>query len=325
MVTGATGGLGRILVSRLAADGRDVMATGRNVEVGHALSARGSRFIAADLAHDDLAPIVEGAETVFHLAALSAPFGPDAAFVAANVHATRRILDAAARAGVRRFVFTSSPSIYAQPRDCLQIDEATPVPPPANAYARTKREAEQLTLAADAPGFACIALRPRAILSPFDTALLPRLRRAASRGVLPLPAGGRAWIEPTDARDVVDALLAAERHADRGRGRAFNVSGGLAIPLRALVERVFANLGERPRILAVPRGLALGVGYGLERIARVAGKGEPALTAYGAMILGWSQTFDLSATREILSWTPQRDPLAAVDWAVSERIACAKS
>jgi len=101
--------------------------------------------------------------------------------------------------------------------------------------------------------------------------------------------------------------------------------GGVATPLRDFVGRLFQILGRDVRIVAVPRRLALVAGAVLERIAQATGGAEPPLTAYGAMILGWSQTFDLTAAREILRWTPRRDPLAALDWALRERAACAKS
>ena len=45
---------------------------------------------------------------------------------------------------------------------------------------------------------------------------------------------------------------------------------------------------------------------------------EPLLTRYSAMVLGWSQTFDLTAAREALGWEPLRSPFEAVEWALGE-------
>ncbi|MDR2213124.1 MAG: NAD(P)-dependent oxidoreductase, partial [Pseudomonadales bacterium] len=208
LVTGATGGLGRVLVAELLATGREVVATGRNPDIGTALQAGGARFIRADLTGDDLNKLCENAGTVFHLAALSAPWGPHAAFIAANVMATQRLLETARRQGCSRFIFASTPSIYTAARHQLQLDENSPLPRRyANSYAATKHAAERAVLAAAHEGFSTLALRPRAVIRPYDTVLLPRLLRAAKRGVMPLPGWGKALIEPTDARDAARAAL----------------------------------------------------------------------------------------------------------------------
>ena len=315
-VTGATGGLGRVLVERLLAQGRAVTALGRNRAVGALLERQGARFVAADLCDPAAAIPLEGADTLFHLAALSAPWGPESAFHAANVEATLRLLERARAAGVKRFVHVSTPSIYARPRDQIGLSEGSPLPPHlATAYARTKLVGERAVLAAHDGAMHTVALRPRAIIAPHDTALLPRLLRAADKGAMPLPRGGRALVEPTDARDVVDALFAAEnRSADAG-GRAFNVSGGTPVQLRDLVGEVFAALGKPVRLIPLPAHLVLGAGALMEQLARR----EPVLTRYAALTLGWSQTFDLSAARDVLGWSPRHHPFAALRWALAER------
>ena len=320
LITGATGGLGRVLASRLAATGRAVIVTGRNPVVGAQLSSDGLRFVPADLVHDDLTELLRGVESVHHLAALSSPWGPDRAFEAANVIATRRLLAAARAAGVRRFIYASTPSIYTRPAHQLGLTEASPLPSRAvNAYARTKLIAEKLVLAANAPGFATVALRPRAIISPHDTVLLPRLLRAAEQGRLPLPGHGKALIEPTDARDVADAFVLAEERATALGGRVFNLSGGQPVPLRDLASHVFDRLGRRVTMPGLPAQLVLALATLAELGTRLRPGGqEPVLTRYSAMALGWSQTFDLSAARHDLGWTPQHTPLAAIDWALTE-------
>lgn len=320
LVTGATGGLGRVLAGMLHAAGRPVIATGRNPAIGAELAGTGIRFVAADLARDPLAPLLDGVETVFHLAARSAPWGPRAAFEADNVVATQRLLDAARAAGCRRFVFASTPSIYTRAIDQFGLNEASPLPARApNAYAATKYAAEQAVLAAANDGFTTVALRPRAIIGPHDSALLPRLLRAADKGVLPLPGGGRALIEPTDARDTACGFLAAEAAGAAVRGRAFNLSGGTALPVAALARHVFARLNRKVRIVAVPRRLARVAAHAAERVARrLPGQPEPVLTGYGATVLGWSQTFDLAAARAALGWAPRHAPLDSIDWALAE-------
>lgn len=320
LVTGATGGLGRVLAARLLADGRDVVASGRNPAIGAELSAQGLRFHPVDLVHGDLDALCHRVGTVHHLAALSSPWGPDRAFEESNVLATRRLLDAARRQGVRRFIHASTPSIYTRPQHQLNLTEASPLPQRmVNAYARTKLAAERMVLAANAPGFATVALRPRAIISQHDTVLLPRLLRAAERGRLPLPGDGRALIEPSDARDIAAAFVQAEARAEALGGQVFNLSGGQPVPLRDLAAHVFARLGRSVAMPGLPARLALAMAGAAELAARLRpGRDEPVLTRYSAMALGWSQTFDLGAAREQLGWSPAHSPFEAIDHALQE-------
>lgn len=307
LVTGATGGLGRTLVPMLVEAGWAVRATGRRPRVGGPIRA-------LDLTAGVPADLLEGVDTVFHCAALSSPWGRAAEFEAINVAATRRLVEASGAAGCRRFVQVSTPSIYAEARDRLALTEGSPPARRfANGYAASKWRAERWL--ADAPVPVSV-VRPRAIVGPDDTVLLPRLMRLIARGRVPLPGGGAALVELTDARDVACALLAA---ADAPPTTA-NVSGGEPRPVRWIVERVAARLGVPVRIVAVPRRAALAIGALAELGGRLTGR-EPQLTRYVAKTLGWSQTFDLSHARAALGWAPRHSPEQAIDHALAGRCA----
>ncbi len=107
LVTGATGGLGKAVVRALVAEGHEVRATGRRRG-----TFDGAGFVQADLLDAQaLSFLVDGMDAIIHCAALSSPWGAYDDFHAANVLVTRRLLAAARRAGVRRFVFPSSPAV----------------------------------------------------------------------------------------------------------------------------------------------------------------------------------------------------------------------
>lgn len=279
----------------------------------------GVEYQPSDLAADALRPLAEGMDTVFHLAALSSPWGRREDFVAANVTATRRLLDAACAARVGVFVHASTPSIYAESRHRLGINEASsPAARWPNDYVRTKFAAERLVVEAASNDMATVVLRPRAIVSPFDTVLLPRLLRAARGATLTLPDGGKAMVELTDARDVVSALIAARERGPAVSGEAFNISGGQPMPLARVATLVFGALGRPLRLRSIDARFALVLATVAERVAALwPGRPEPPLTRYGAMVAGWSQTFDLTAARTRLGWTPQHAPEEAIEWAMT--------
>lgn len=318
LVTGATGGLGRELVRQLLARGYRVTATGRDAAIGATL---GTKFVAADLVRDPVEPLVEGVAAVFHLAALSSPWGSQAAFRAININATEELLRAAANAGCEAFIHASTPSIYAENRDRIGLTEASPVAARfANAYAATKYAGECAVLAADAPHFRTIALRPRAIVGPDDTVLLPRLLRSAASGKLALPGGGRALIELTDVRDAAAAFVAADAHRERAGGQALNISGGDPRPLRELLEIIFARTGRPVRFRSVPIVVAQLAARIAETIAKVRpGRPEPGLTRYTVTTLGYSQTMTLEKAAALLDWQPQHRVEAMIDNALARK------
>ncbi len=313
LVTGATGGLGKALVQEALERGHRVRASGRSTAAGEALTALGASFAPCDLEHPkaDLKALVQGCDSVIHAAALSASWGPRAAFVSANVEATEALLAAAREAGMRRFVFVSSPSIYARLHHQPDLTEDDPPnPKPLNWYAQTKRDAEQAVLAQSDEILACCAIRPRALVGPGDRVILPRLADLASRQRLPLPGGGRALIELTDLRDAAWAICEAEERAQTLSGRAINISGGQPVEVRAVARAVAQALGKEPRLVPLPLGLARVLAEAMERVAKAAGaKAEPLLTRYSLATLGFSQSFDLTRAHSDLGYSPRHDAL----------------
>ncbi len=293
-----------------------MIATGRNASVGAQLT--GCRFIAADLTCDQLSPLLHEVSSVYHLAALASPWGRLSEFERSNIDATQRLLEAAEQSACNTFVYTSTPSIYTCNRDQLGITESTALPTTfTNHYTRTKHVAEQRVRQHLGKMATCV-LRPKAIVSPFDTALLPRLIRAGRRGRLPLPRGGAALVELTDARDVAAALVAAEKFAQMHSGECFNISSGQPRAFGAIVRQVFDTLDKPVRFFDIPPNLFSALGCALEAVAQcIPGQPEPALTRYSALAASWSQTFDLSAAKERLGWQARFTPEQSLQWALT--------
>ncbi|MBS0295157.1 MAG: NAD-dependent epimerase/dehydratase family protein [Proteobacteria bacterium] len=311
LVTGATGGLGLALVRALRAGGYAVRATGRDAQVQAALEAEGAEVALADLTEgpQTVARLCQGMDVVFHAAALSSPWGPEAEFQRINVQATHDLLAAARSAGCEGLVFVSSPSVYARLRDQTDLTEDDPpAPRPMNAYARSKLAGERAVLTANQPGFFTTAIRPRALVGPDDRVLLPRLLQVLRRGRFPAPRGGRALIELTDVRDAARALVLADQRRDQAAGQVFNISGGRPLSVAVLAARLGEAIGRDIRQVSAPWPVMWAAASLVEGLARAApGRPEPPVTAYGVATLAFSQTFDLSLAREVLGYAPNFD------------------
>ena len=306
-VTGATGFLGGVLVRRLLADGREVVASGRNADRLQDLRGLGASVLPLDLGAD-LSEMTEmdwpSCGAVVHCAALSSPWGKRADFVRANIVGTQNAIEIARRLGAKRFVHISTPSVYFQFADQENVSEEMALPKPVNVYAGTKRAAEKLVL--EAGELDPVVLRPRGLYGAGDEALLPRLLAAAAARPLPLMRGGVAGIDLTHVEDVASAALAALRADEGVAERVFNISGGALLPVVEIVEAACARAGVRAAWRKVPVGVVLAYARTLETVCRLRPSyPEPALTAYAAGLFAFRQSLDISRAQKHLGWTPK--------------------
>ena len=138
---------------------------------------------------------VQGVATVYHLAAVYREAKhPDFRYREVNVDASRRLLDAAVAASVRRYVHCSTVGVHghiASP----PADEHTAYEP-GDVYQETKCEAEQLALSYRDRIPLAVA-RPTAIYGPGDTRLLKMFRMVARAAIPAASTAGRTTITPS--------------------------------------------------------------------------------------------------------------------------------
>ncbi|MCA8902768.1 MAG: NAD(P)-dependent oxidoreductase [Hyphomonas sp.] len=303
IVSGATGFLGGAVVRHLLQERVPVIALGRNRAKLDEAQQAGATILRRDISQDVLLPAGLQADCFIHCAALSSPWGRRAEFEAANIDGTRNALSLARQAGASRFIFISSPSVYFRFADQDLVPEDTPLPPPVNAYAETKVAAEQLVQSAE--DMHSVILRPRGLYGPGDTALLPRLLRAARRGPLPLMRDGVAATDLTFINDVAEAVRAAMSAAGPS-GRVYNVSGGEALSVRRVAEAAGERAGIAVRWRSLPWGAVRAATQASEFVSRLRpGQPEPRVTAYSAGLFAFRQTLDISRIRAELGWAPK--------------------
>lgn len=299
LLTGSTGFVGRRVLAALTGRGDDCRLLLR--------SADGPQVVRGDLAdHAALTAACAGIDCVIHCAGYAHAFAARSAdeerqHWLVNFEGTRNLVEAAGRAGVRRFVFLSSVKAIAEPGDAC-VDEDFPGKPDSE-YGRAKRAAEAAVLAA-AGRYAMhvVNLRLSMVYGAGGRGNLERMGRLVGRGVFPpLPeTGNRRSLVHVD--DVVGAVLAVASDP-RAAGRTYNICGPEAPSGRQLFDALRAACGLQPCTWAVPRGLlhlAAGAGEGLGRLF---GRRLPLNNEVLQRLLG-SACYDGSRIGREIGWKP---------------------
>jgi UDP-glucuronate 4-epimerase len=264
LVTGVAGFVGSHLADALLARGDTVVGVDaftpyydeptKRDNLRGALASPAFELVEADLRAADLDALVAGADVLFHQAAqagvrLSWSDG-FADYVAHNVLATQRLLEAVQRAGGRcRVVYASSSSVYGN-QSRYPVTEAD-LPRPYSPYGVTKLAGEHLcALYAENWGLSTVALRYFTVFGPRQRPdmSIHRLCEAALTGdPFPRYGDGEQVREFTYVGDIVAGNLAAAG-ADVEGGTFVNLAGGGEITLNALVALVEECAGTAVKI-----------------------------------------------------------------------------
>jgi nucleoside-diphosphate-sugar epimerase len=308
LVTGGGGFLGQAIVRALCKRGMEVRSFSRE---NHAeLDALGVEQRKGDLAERAaVGAALEGCDVVFHAAAKPGLWGDYEEYRRPNVTGTQHVIAACRAHGVRRLVYTSSPSVVFDGRDMEGVDESVPYPATYEAhYPRTKAQAEQLVRAANDAGLATVSLRPHLIWGPGDNHLLPRLVARARAGELARLGSRPNLIDTVYVDNAAEAhLLAAERLAPGSpvAGKVYFISQGEPLPMWQMVNRLLAAAGAPAVTRTIPVPLAMALAWGFEAAHRLTGnRREPRLTRFLVQELSTAHWFDISAARRDLGYAP---------------------
>lgn len=309
LVTGGGGFLGKVLVKMLRERGLPVrsFSRGRYPE----LEELGVECITGDLG--DPAAVLEacrGCDLVFHVASKPGIWGSYEEYHRPNVLGTTNVVEACQKLGIRRLVYTSSPSVIFDSKDMENANESVPYQDHYEThYPKTKAIAEKLVIASNGEQLATVALRPHLIWGPGDNHLAPRMIAAAKAGRLKMVGDNKNKVDTIYVDNAAEAHILAAERLEPGSpiaGKAYFISNGDPRPIWDIVNMMIGAAGLPPLTSSISPAIAWLIGGIMEaayKIFRLSG--EPTMTRFMACEMSTSHWFDISAARRDLGYEPR--------------------
>jgi len=301
LVTGATGFTGSHLAHALAKTHR-VRALVRDGTRAHDLAAAGIDVVGGDLRDPSaLAKAVAGVDVVYNIAALyrSARI-PRETYRAVNATAVRLLVEAAARARVRRVVHCSTVGVHGD-IEHPPANEDAPLKP-GDVYQITKLEGERLARDVGRDlGLEVTIVRPSGIYGPGDRRLLKLFKNVVRR--FPILGSGKIYYHLTYIDDLVEGFRLCGEHP-AAAGRTYILAGGEVTTLNDVMRQIAGIAGVRPTNVHLPVWPFWMMGALCEAVCVPLGL-EPPLYRRRVDFFTKSRAFDISRARHEVGYSPK--------------------
>ena len=319
LITGASGFVGSAVLRQLIQAGHTVRALLRPNSDRRNLEGLTVDIVTGDLTDPaSLSPALAGCDNLFHVAADYRLWVPKPnEMYENNVGGTRHLMLAAAEAGIKRIVYTSSVATLGLTSDSSPADEATPVSlsdmighykrSKFLAEAEVKRLIQELKLPA-------VIVNPSTPVGPRDIKPTPTGRIIVDAASGRMPAYVDTGLNLVHVDDVaIGHLLAFERGII---GRRY-ILGAKNLTLKEILRQIAVITNQSPPRVRLPHNLILPVAHITEAWARLVGDSEPRITVDGVRLAKKRMFFSSERARRELGYTtrPVEEALQeAVDW-----------
>ena len=306
LITGATGLLGGHLLRELQERGEQIRALVLPMENADKLLAQGVEVVRGDITDaSTLAPAVKDVDFIIHLAGMMGVWRPIADYRAVNVTGSENLYKAAQKAGVRRFVHTSSHTVYGlgHGRFLREEDALRPDPDP---YSITKAEGDKLIrrLMEDST-METVILRPGTFFGPEDRLHFGRMAERVKQGKGVIVGRGNNALPFCYVTDVVQGFLLATYH-EKAPGNVYNITNDHPLTQLEMFNAIADAVGGQRPTRHLPY---LPIYYGgivAEKIASMRHT-KPFVTRLGAMMFGTDNRHSVDKARRELGYEPKVD------------------
>jgi nucleoside-diphosphate-sugar epimerase len=307
LITGATGLLGGHLIKELQQRGEDIRALVLPVENADKLEKQGVGIVRGDITDaNTLGPAVEDVELIFHLAGMMGVWRPLADYRLVNVTGSENLYKAAQKAGVRRYVHTSSHTVYGlgYGRFLTENDALRPDPDP---YSLTKAEGDRLMrrLMLNS-NVETVILRPGTFFGPGDRLHFGRMAQKMKDGKGVIIGRGDNALPFCYVTDVVQGFLLAAYH-ENAPGNVYNITNDQPLTQLEMFNAIADAVGGVRPTRHLPY---LPIYYGsivAERVVARATRTKPIVTQLGAMMFGSDNRHSVERARRELGYEPKVD------------------
>ncbi|HLH62285.1 MAG TPA: NAD-dependent epimerase/dehydratase family protein [Ktedonobacteraceae bacterium] len=307
LITGATGLLGSHLIKALQQRGEHIRALVLPVENADSLLAQGVEVVRGDVTDaGTLGPAVKDVDLIFHLAGMMGVWRPLADYRLVNVTGSENLYRAAQAAGVRRFVHTSSHTVYGlgHGRFLTEKDALKPDPDP---YSITKAEGDRLMrrlmLNSDVE---TVILRPGTFFGPGDRLHFGRMAQKVKDGKGLILGKGDNALPFCYVTDVVQGFMLAGYH-ENAPGNVYNITNDRPLTQLEMFNAIADAVGGKRPTLHLPY---LPVYYGsivAEKVVARVTHTKPVVTQLGAMMFGTDNRHSVDKARRELGYEPEVD------------------
>ena len=316
LVTGGSGVVGRALVSQLVSSGRAVRALVRSDAAAATVTNLGAVPVRGDiLDYGSLIRSMQGCDVVYHVAGSNEMCLADpSTLFRVNVDGSRNTLRAAAAAGVRRMVFTSSATTLGEGRGSVGDERSPHRGSYLSNYERSKHEAEQALLSEET-NVELVVVNPSSVQGPGRATGTGKLFLDLINGKIPVVVDSRFSI--IDIGDCAAGHILAERNGTPGERY---VLSGFTLSTSEAVQLLEQLTGLEFHLPALPGALVAGGAAVAELGYRLIGR-RPRFCREMMRVMSFGHAYDGSrATRELgLEYTPAEITLRkTIDWFAEE-------
>ncbi|MEW5955330.1 MAG: NAD-dependent epimerase/dehydratase family protein [Candidatus Micrarchaeota archaeon] len=301
LVTGATGRLGRKFVPALLKKGERLrLLVKSEASARKIFSSNAIEFFEADLTKSPEKKLVEachGCQALVHAAGLVDFRASEREMIVQNAGATERLAYAARKAGVKRFVFVSSASVYRR-INYSPIDEKHPLTP-STAYGISKKLAEE---AVQDSGLDYVILRPTIIYGPGFDEGFASVARAVETGKTRIIGDGLNRVPFVYVDDVVQAVLLALR--TKKVKQAYNIAGAEVVTQEKALAEVARQVGAATPREHISKGRAYVFAWLEETLAPLVGR-RPRLLREHVYVLSEDRVFSIEKAERLLGYRPR--------------------